>query len=444
MKGFLNRRKFIGSTALAGASLAITSNLTIAAPDDKPAILGGSKARKTAFPAWPICDDHDGAALTDVLQTKRWGRLNGSKVSSFEKQFAALTGAKHCLATSSGTTALITSLGALGIGPGDEVVLSPYTFIATYNAIVTHYALPVFADTDVETFQVAPDTIARAINSSTKAILPVHIGGSPADLDSIMRIATKHRLPVVEDGCQAVMAEWRGRKVGTVGLGGCYSFQSSKNLTTGEGGAILSNDDEFAARCFEFHNHNHTTSSGSGAELSRSANFRMSEFHGNLLLSQLTRLPAQAQTRDENAKYLADALQSIPGLKSVRMYDGATRSSHHLFMMRYDKRQFANLERKTFLAALAKDGIPAAAGYTALNKDPYVTRLAANPHYIRIYGHETMTKWLERNHCPVNEQVCEEAVWFTQTTLLGSRSDMDQIVDIIRRIQKHAGDIARL
>jgi dTDP-4-amino-4,6-dideoxygalactose transaminase len=175
----------------------------------------------------------------------------------------------------------------------------------------------------------------------------------------------------------------------------------------------------------------------------RGANFRMTEFQGALLFTQMNRLEQQAKTRDANAAYLTQLLSEIPGIEPARRHEGCTRSSHHLFMFRYRKEQFANLSRGKFMQALSREGVPCSGGYAPLNTDKYVEALATNPHYLKIYGAETMSRWQERNRCPVNEQLCAEAVWFTQTTLLGTRFQMEQIAEAIRKIQKSAGDIAK-
>ena len=335
-------------------------------------------------------------------------------------------------------------MGASGIGPGDEVILPPYTFVATYNAIVLHYALPIFVDTDPETFQIDARKVSGEMTSATRAILPVHIGGTAADMDTILAAAKPKNIPVIEDACQAHLAEWRGKPVGNSGLAGCYSFQASKNATAGEGGAIITNDDEFANRCYNFHNHAHGRAVG-GQNFSGEcgANFRLSEFQGSILLAQLTRLGELARTREENAAYLTKLLQEVPGIEPARHHDGCTRSSHHLYMFRYRKEQFANLDRAKFVKALAAEGVNCATGYTPLNTDPYVKALAKNPHYQKIYGANTMAKWQERVQCPVNDKLCAEAAWFTQTTLLGSRIEMEQIAEAMRKIQSHAAEIAR-
>jgi dTDP-4-amino-4,6-dideoxygalactose transaminase len=330
----------------------------------------------------------------------------------------------------------LTTLGALNIGPGDEVILPPYTFVATFNAITNGFALPVFVDSDAETFQIDPRKIEDAITPNTKLILPVHIGGSPADLDAIDAIAKARRIPMIEDACQAPLAELRGRPVGTTGIAGCFSFQASKNLTSGEGGAITTNDDAFADLCYNFH-----TPGGSrpGDSPGRGANYRMTEFQGGLLLAQLMRFEEQSKTRQANALYLNQMLAEIPGIRPARLVDGCTRGAWHLYMLRYDMQQFGGLPRSAFLKALSRAGVSASGGYTSLNNSKHVKALAANPHYQRIYGKAAMTRWADANACPVNDKLCEEAVWLSQTKLLGTRADMERIVEAFAIIQKSGG-----
>jgi len=356
-------------------------------------------------------------------------------VKEFEALFAERTKSKYCLAVSSGTTALITSLGALGIGPGDEVIIPPYTFVATFNAVTQSYALPVFVDSDLETFQIDAAKVSAAVTPATRVLLPVHIGGSPADLDTLVAVGKEKNLPVIEDACQAPLAEWKGQPVGPIGLGGCISFQASKNLNAGEGGVVLTNDETFYNQCYNFH----TPGGGKAAPSSgRGSNFRMTEWQAAILLSQYSRMEEQCKRRDENAAYLTKLLSEIPGIMPARLTSGCTRSAWHLYMMRYDSAQFGNLPRAQFLQKLNAAGVGASSGYSPLNKMGHVRALAGNPHYQRIYGKAAMKQWLERIECPVNDRLCEQAVWLTQTALLGTKSDTEQIADAIRAVRKQA------
>jgi dTDP-4-amino-4,6-dideoxygalactose transaminase len=450
MKINLTRRQFLGTTSVATLSLTLPqlapAGDSATSPLDKPAKLGG-KPLCSGFPGWPVFDNTEQRALQETLDSGQWYRGSGKAVARFEDAYEKLTGARHCLGTASGTAALLTTLGALEIGPGDEVVLPPYTFVATYNVIVLNHALPVFVDTDLESFQIDANKIEASITPETKALLPVHIGGSPVDLDKILEVGTKHKIPVIEDACQAHLAEWRGRKVGTLGLAGCFSFQASKNLNSGEGGAVLTNDEQFAEICFNFHNQGRARQAGGynfNYSGTRGSNLRLCEFQGSLLVAQMSRVLEQTNRRTENANYLTKLLGEIPGIYPAKLYAGVTRSAYHLYMFRYDEARFAGMPRAKFLSALNAEGVPCSAGYGVMNKDAYVSGLAKNRHYLKIYGEKRMQAWLEQTgHCPQNERLCQQAVWFTQNMLLGPRTDMEKIAEAMRRIQKHSAELAR-
>lgn len=435
----VNRRDFVRDALTAGAAMAAASAAAGPATANAGSVSGAPAsvpaASANANVAWPMWDAVEEKALNGVLNSGAWWRGSGARVKEFEALFAERTKSKYCLAVSSGTTALITSLGALGIGPGDEVIIPPYTFVATFNAVTQSYALPVFVDSDLETFQIDAAKVSAAVTPATRVLLPVHIGGSPADLDTLVAVGKEKNLPVIEDACQAPLAEWKGQPVGPIGLGGCISFQASKNLNAGEGGVVLTNDETFYNQCYNFH----TPGGGKAAPSSgRGSNFRMTEWQAAILLSQYSRMEEQCKRRDENAAYLTKLLSEIPGIMPARLTSGCTRSAWHLYMMRYDSAQFGNLPRAQFLQKLNAAGVGASSGYSPLNKMGHVRALAGNPHYQRIYGKAAMKQWLERIECPVNDRLCEQAVWLTQTALLGTKSDTEQIADAFRAVRKQA------
>jgi dTDP-4-amino-4,6-dideoxygalactose transaminase len=449
----INRRKFLGVTA-AGTGMALAPpailgginhlSSTVLNEDDKPALLGGPKAHPDRFPSWPMYDTTEEQALLDVLRSNRWGRLDGKVTASFEEEYAKIMGMKHSLAVASGTTALYTMLGTLDVGPGDEVIIPAYTFVATYNVVVLNYALPILVDTDIESFQIDPQKMEKAITKQTKVLMPVHMGGIPADLDRIMTVAQKHNLPVIEDACQAPGSEWKGKKVGSYGIGAAFSFQSSKNLNCAEGGAITSNNEEFIKTCYRFHNQGQggTAADHAAGIGTRGSNGRITEFQGNLLLAQMIRQQTQDKRRFQNAAYLSKLLSEIPGISPAKLYDGTTYVSHHLYMFRFDQSQFAGMSRRRFIEALRAEGVSASTGYGHLNKDDYVMGLAQNKHFLKIYGEKTMKQWLERNNCPQNDILAgEQALWFTQPMLLGTTRDMEQIAEAMRKIQKYAKEL---
>lgn len=450
----VSRRRFLGAVAAGGAVATVrpaAAGTTAFAQSPvgghapaRPALLGGPPVRRMPFPAWPVADTREEEALVGLVRSGRWFR--GENAAAFEAAYASLTGAKHCLATANGTSALITSLAALGVGPGDEVIVPPYTFVATVNAVLLTHALPVFVDSDRETFQIDARRVQAAITDRTRAIIPVHLGGGVADLDAILEVARTRNVAVIEDACQAHLAEWRGRKVGTYGRTGCFSFQASKNLNSGEGGAILTDDEALLEACYRFHN-NSRGRRNTGSDFtygSPGANLRMTEFQAALLMAQMTRLEVQARTREQNAAYLTSLLREIPGITPARMYEGCTRNAYHLYMFRYDARAFAGLPRAVFLRALAAEGVPASGGYSPLNTEPFLEHALSGRGFQAIYGRARLDTWREQNRCPENDRLCSEAVWLTQSMLLGPRRDMDEIADAVRKLQASASELKQV
>jgi perosamine synthetase len=408
-------------------------------------MLGGKPTVSGEWPKWPWVSTSDEEAVLEVVRAGRWYR--NRSVEEFEEQYAALNAARYCIATSSGTTALFTSLGALGIGPGDEVVVPPFTFLATVTSVLLHYAMPVFVDSDINTFLMDPEKLESVITEKTKAIIPVHIGGNVADLGRIAAIAEKHRVAVVIDACQAHLAEWNGKSAGTWGTTGCYSFQLSKNLSSGEGGAILTNDEAVADACFAFHNC-YRKRPKAGAEVKyhfgRNGNFRMTEFQAALLLSQMKGIKERAEVRSNNGTYLTSLLAEIPGIYPAKQYPGCTRNAYHLYMFRYDPNEFEGLPRNRFVNALRAEGVPCSPGYGPLNKDQFLMDALHSEPYVRVYGQQAIDEWPARNQCPENDKLCEQSVWFYQTVLLTDRTRMEQIAAAIQKIRKYAKELQKV
>lgn len=445
-----SRRSFIKQNSIIGLGAALgvgMPSLSLFAGGlssiDTPAILGGSPVRTKAWPKWPVWNpETDEKLVLEVLRSGKWSRA--ATVTEFEKKWAAVIGTKRALATVNGTSAMIASLTQLNIGGGDEVIIPAYTFIATLTAVLATGAIPIFADIDPETFQIDPEKIEEKISSRTRAILPVHICGLPADMIQIMQIAKKHNLVVVEDACQAWLAEINHQKVGTFGNAGCFSFQNSKNLPIGEGGAIVSNDNEFMDRCYSFHNYGlafGTASARPGNKL------RMTEYQAAIGLAQLDRLESQTNTRIGNAEYLKSQIKNIPGIIPYKLYDNVTRIALHLFPFRYKKEEFKGLTRTEFLQAMKAEGIPCSSGYKPLNTALNLGNTFETKNYQKMYPKKmlNMGRYIGQNQCPENDRLCnEEAVWFSQNMLLGNKSDMNDIYNAIERIQKNADKIKKV
>jgi dTDP-4-amino-4,6-dideoxygalactose transaminase len=447
-KNDLSRRQFIA--AASASSLAAVTLKTIPAYSNlsekagKLAILGGQAVRTKPWPSWPIWDKSAEESVLSILRSGTWCRLGGKTVSEFEKKYAELMGAKRCVCTVNGTNALMTALHVLDIGVGDEVIVSPYTFIATYNVVINSCALPVFADTDPETFQINPDKIEERINENTRAILPVHILGLPANMDRINAIAKKHNLLVIEDACQAWMAEWRGKKCGTVGDLGCFSFQNSKHLPCGEGGAVVGNDDEIMDRCFSYHNCGRPYGSvkGTSGYPIIGTNRRMTEYQAAILLSQMKRLENDTQTRNENAHYLTSRIKDIPGIIPHKLYEGVTRAAYHLYPFRYKKEHFNNVPRSKFLDALRAEGIPCSGGYGPQYRDGLIEMTLNSKNFKRAFPKERLDRYRRELQYPDNDQLCNEAVWLGQELLLTTKEDINDIADAILKIYENRDKLA--
>lgn len=446
MFGSIRRRTFLKNTLAGAATLAAAARQGRGARSGdavKPAVLGGKPVREAAFPSWPQVSEGDEAGWLDVLRARGWYRFSGDRVAAYEAEMRSRLGVSYCLATSSGTGALFTAINALEVGPGDEVLVPPYTFGATINVVLLQYALPVFVDTDCNTFQMDAKKIDAAITERTRCMIPVHLGGNVCDMDAILEISRRRGIPVIEDACQSHMAEWRGKKVGSLGDAGCFSHQVSKNLSAGEGGLIATNREDLYESCHGFHSNGRGTKSKPGYTYARNGcNLRMTEFQGSLLLAQLARFDEQCRVRETNAQYLTERLRAIPGIAPAAHYEGCTRDAYHLYMMRYNSVAFGGLSRDGFLRALRAEGIPCSSGYTRLNQEPYLRDTLYSRGFLRVFGKARIDEYFEQNQCPENDRLCDEAVWLTQNMLLGPRSDMDDIVNAVEKIHAHAAAIA--
>ena len=405
----------------------------------KLAINGGEKVRQTGWPDWPVWDKTAENGIVEMLRSGNWWRGRGGHVAEFEQKYAALMGTKRCLATASGTTALLVAMHVLGVDAGDEVLVSPFTFIATYNVIFMNKALPVFVDTDPQTFLINPAKMEEKITERTSAILPVHIYGLPVDMDRVNAVAAKHGLKVIEDACQAWLGEYKGKKLGTLGDLGCFSFQNSKNLPTGEGGAIVGNNDEIMDRCFSFHNCGRPF--GSVRRTSdypvRGSNRRMQQIQALMLLSQMKRVENDADLRLKNAKYLDEKLAEIPGIVPYKLVTENARSAYHLYPFRFVSNKFGNVTREKFIAALRAEGIPCSTGYGRQNHDGLIEEALSSKGYKRLFSEQRLKQWREENVLPGNDQLAKEAVIFSQSMLLGNKTDMNDIVNAISKIYEN-------
>lgn len=380
------------------------------------AIRGGEPLRTKAWPAWPQWGEAEARRVQQVLESGEWGGFN-PVVREFEEAWAKRHGAKHCITAVNGTLTLEAALRVLEIGPGDEVIVPPYTFIATANAVRLVGATPVFVDVEPDTYNLDLDRVEEAIGPNTRAVIPVHFAGLAVDMDRLLPLAREHGLAVVEDTAHAHGSSWRGTPLGSLGDIGSFSLQQSKNLTAGEGGILITNDDALALKLWSFANQGRDPHGRWYEHGMLGSNLRMTAWQAAVLLAQLETFDEQLTRRQANARYLSSILEEIDGPAPMRWDIRCDNHAHHLYMMRYDPAKFNGLPRDEFVEALKAEGVPCSTGYY---RPLYEQPPLAEP-YSRVMA------------CPVAEQACKEAIWLSQSMLLAEPEDM---VDIGRAIVK--------
>jgi dTDP-4-amino-4,6-dideoxygalactose transaminase len=398
---------------------------------------GGTPLRTRPFPCWPVWDTQDEDALLQVLRSGRWGEIDSDVVGRFETRFATFQLARHCVAVVNGTAALRIAYRALGIGYGDEVIVTPYTFIATASAALEVGAIPVFADINPDTYLLDPAAVEEAITPRTRAIVPVHVSGCPADMDGILELAGRHGLRVVEDAAQAPGAMWNGQGVGSLGDLGTFSFQASKNLNAGEGGAIVTNDYDLAERVWSLHNVGRTRTGAWYHHELLGGNDRLSAFHAALLITQLDRLPQQSARREAAAQYLDTALASIEGIKPMVQQPQVTAHAHHIYMFRYSSQAFSGMSRDAFVRALVAEGVPCSAGYSMISDE-----LAIQTEVARVCTELGRPQPAQTAPLTAARRACAEGVWLPQRLLLAGEGELQDVVEAVRKIQRLSTTIA--
>ncbi|MFB0553970.1 MAG: DegT/DnrJ/EryC1/StrS family aminotransferase [Phycisphaerae bacterium] len=448
-KNDLTRRQFIAASA--GSLAAVTSGTipaygNITKKASKLAILGGEPVRKNKpWPRWPYWDENVIDSILKTTKSRIWCRIQSKSgtVPTLEKKFAQLIGTKFCVATGSGTQALHTCVEALGIGPGDEVITSPYTDPGTIASILSARALPVLADLDPESYQLNPDDVERRVTENTKALMPVHMMGQACDMERIMQIAKKHDLKVIEDAAQAHLAEYKGKKLGTIGDLGCFSFQASKTIACGEGGAVIGNDEELMDKCYTVHNHG---TSRRGRTEVIGPKYRMNEFEAAVLLGQWPGVHERFARRNENAAHLTSRLKDIPGISNQKLYEGTTSGSFYIYAMTYRKEHFDDADRSKFLKALSAEGI-SLSPYIAqgLHKEPWVEHILNTKVYQKMFSKKRLQKYREQNLCPNCDKVCQEMVMiWASGPLLGTKEDMDDVADAIQKVYENRDKLSSI
>jgi dTDP-4-amino-4,6-dideoxygalactose transaminase len=408
------------------------------------AILGGTPIRTDPYPAWPEYDERDLEAVARVIRSRNWGGFPypGPNSAAFAQKFAELQGGGYAVLMANGTITMEVALRASAIGWGDEVIVPACTFQATAAAPMAAGAIPVIVDIDPDTFCIDPKKVEAAITHRTRAIIPVHLASQAADMDAILEIAERHDLVVIEDCAHAHGGRWNGKGLGTIGHFGSFSLQSSKTLTTGEGGVLLCRTAETAARaaslidCGRPHSlefpFREVESLKDGEQIfTMGANYRMSEIQAALGLVALERFPQQMAQRIELRSYLEESLSEIPGIRLLRRDPRHTSPAFYRYSFAIDPQVFG-ANNQVVCGLLWTEGIPCELGYPPMHRyelfNPTISKLpvpSAFPEYFQF----------EKMHFPEAERICgQEAVWLEEQVFRAGTEGIDDVARALRKI----------
>lgn len=400
------------------------------------AVHGGTPALQGLgdFPAWPQPDAAEEQALLEVYRSGKWGSTTGPVVAEFEQEFAHYQDASHGTALVNGTLAIVAALRACGVGLGDEVIVPPYTFIATASAALFLGAVPVFADVDPQTHLLDPAASAAAITARTRAIVPVHLAGRAADMDAFRELGRSHGIAVIEDCAQAIGTRFRGQAVGSLGDMGTFSFQSSKNITAGEGGLVTTSDPALADALYSLVNVGRVPGGGWYQHDSVGYNLRLTEFQGAVLREQLKRFDSLQQVRDQNAALLRELLADVDGVQVDPVDPRVSNHGQHLFIFRVPELGQAG-KRDAAVAALHAEGVVGAAtGYVPLHRNEAVRTDSADLA-------SRLGQPLPQSECPNADLVSSDTIWLPQYALLGSAEQTTAIAEAIRKVVTAADEL---
>ena len=391
------------------------------------AINGGTPVRNRPFQGFPVFDARERDALIEVLESGVWGGYN-PKVAEFERAFADFHEARFGISAANGTVTLETALAAAGIGAGDEVIVPPISFIATATAVLRVGAIPVFADIDRNTINLDPRRVRECLTERTRAMIPVHFAGQPADMDDLMTIAAEKNLIVIEDCAHAHGASWRGKSVGGIGDFGSFSFQASKNLTAGEGGFLTTNNEELAEIARSICNQGRRTGGEWYEHVRLGTNYRLTGWQAAILISQLSRLSEQIETRARNARYLDERLNGLELISLPVVDERVTRHSYYLYLVRLKIERLPSLTKQSFVRALNAEGIPCSDGYP----HPLFKNRVFNDHKHVVAD------------CPEAERMCADTLWLSHEVMLSSPQDLSDVGLAFEKVMENADRLASI
>lgn len=403
------------------------------------AICGGSPVRTRSYPPWPDYSEAEEQVLLDVLHSRAWGGYH-PQIAALERNFAAYHGVAHGISCANGTVALEVALRALGIRPGDEVIVPAYTFIATASSVLLCQAIPIFADIDPHTCNLSPAAVEAAITPRTRAITVVHFGGHPADMETFQDIAQRHGLALIEDAAHAHGARFAGRAVGGWGDAATFSFQSFKLMTAGEGGIILTNSATIAENCWSYCNQGRRHGGGWFEHARLGTNYRLTGFQAGVLNAQLGRLATQSERRAANLEVFREGLRNIAGLTLVADDPRVEQHPHYLVTLRFHTEAFASVSRDLVLQAMQAEGAPV--------KPTYPCPLYRNSVFLDYCEAMKQAKnWratqdYSRLKLPECERACRDGIWISHNAFLGDRQDVVDLLAALEKVQRLAPDLA--
>ncbi len=429
------------------------------------AIAGGSPVRTAPFVGRRTMGEAEKRAVLEVMDSdqlssffgspgEQW--LGGVKVKEFERKWASRYGFKHAISVNSWTTGLMTAVGAVGIEPGDEVIVSPYTMSASATAILFYGGIPIFADIDPDTFNLTAASIEARITPRTKAILLVHLFGQACDMDPIMALARQHNLKVIEDAAQAPGVHYKGRPLGAIGNVGGFSLNYHKHIHTGEGGMLVTNDDQIALRCQMIRNHAENLIESQGVEnLSNmiGSNYRLTELQAAIGCVQLDRLEGYLAHRQKLARYLDDQLANVDGLSPAYVADGAEHA-YYIYPIKYAS-TVTGIPRQLFVRAINAE-LPVAESAEQVGlAAAYVRPLYLAPLYQKKIAlgskgfpwnmNPEVNYDYSKGLCPVVERMHEQEMLMTMLIREPlTEADIDDFVSSIKKVLRHKEELAGL
>ena len=413
----------------------------------KLAITGGKPLRKKPLPQWPIATKSEAAALKDVLESTQWGGqpFPGKHATAFAVKFAQVHTAKYGQCVNTGTVAIQAALKAIGIKPGDEVIVPAYTWEGTVGPVLLVNAIPVFVDVDPDTYCLDARFLEKAITPKTKAILPVHLGMRFADMDEILRIATKHNLKVVEDCAHAHGGMWRGKGAGSMGDLGAFSFQTSKLITSGEGGAIITNNLEYMEVVQSYINAGRASITDKYKKRIIGFNYRLGEFQAAVLGAQLKRLLKEGVIRHKNMKRLEARLKNTDGIDLLKADPRITRLAPYGYVLKYFAEKVKDIPRAAFVAALQLEGVHCDGLFYEPVYKSSLFPVDPTDFPALSWGREKPLDLRSMYSCPEAEKAAyHEAVWFPHQHFLGTTKDVNDIADAIHKVLENIEELRGL